>query len=100
MQIGLKSDSMFETYVCIGIGVLLLIQASVNMLVCTGTFPVTGQNMPLLAMGGSALIMTCVEIGIIQSIAYKQNKANGDEIDESELKNKKVVLNTFDQYEN
>ena len=100
MQIGLKSDSMFETYVCIGIGVLLLIQASVNMLVCTGTFPVTGQNMPLLAMGGSALIMTCVEIGIIQSIAYKQNKANGDEIDEPELKNKKVVLNTFDQYEN
>jgi cell division protein FtsW len=41
------------------------------MLVCTGIFPVTGQNMPLLAMGGSALIMTCVSIGIVQSIASR-----------------------------
>lgn len=74
IRIGLKSDKLFETYACLGIGILLLTQASVNMMVCTGIFPVTGQNMPLLAMGGSALIMTCVEIGIIQSIAYKQIK--------------------------
>lgn len=77
IQIGLKSEKLFETYVCFGIGVLILIQASVNMLVCTGVFPVTGQNMPLLAMGGSALIMTCVAIGIVQSIARNQMK--GDE---------------------
>ena len=67
-------NNLFELYACVGIGILLLIQASVNMLVCTGVFPVTGQNMPLLAMGGSALIMTCVAIGIVQSIAYKQSK--------------------------
>lgn len=79
MRIGLSSSSLFETYVCVGIGILLLSQASVNMLVCTGIFPVTGQNMPLLAMGGSALIMTCVSIGIIQSIAYKQQKEKSKE---------------------
>lgn len=97
MQIGLKAESMFESYACIGIGVLLLIQASVNMLVCTGVFPVTGQNMPLLAMGGSALIMTCVALGIVQSIAYKQNKANGDEPEELA---KDKVTNEFARYEN
>lgn len=75
IRIGLKSDQLFETYLCIGIGILLLTQASVNMLVCTGIFPVTGQNMPLLAMGGSAMIMTCMSIGMIQSIAAKQEKA-------------------------
>lgn len=74
IKIGLRSDSLFETYVCIGIGILMLTQASVNMLVSTGVFPVTGQNMPLLAMGGSALIMTCVSIGIVQAIAHKQEK--------------------------
>lgn len=74
IRIGLRSDRLFETYACLGIGILLLTQASVNMLVCTGVFPVTGQNMPLLAMGGSALIMTCVAIGIVQSIAYRQEK--------------------------
>jgi cell division protein FtsW len=79
IRIGLRSDRLFETYVCLGIGILLLSQASVNMLVCTGVFPVTGQNMPLLAMGGSALIMTCVAIGIVQSIAYRQEKSKKEE---------------------
>ena len=79
IKIGLRSESMFETYTCLSIGILLLSQASVNMLVCTGIFPVTGQNMPLLAMGGSALIMTCVAIGIVQSIAYKQDKGNKED---------------------
>jgi cell division protein FtsW len=79
IRIGLRSDKLFETYACLGIGILLLTQASVNMLVCTGVFPVTGQNMPLLAMGGSALIMTCVAIGIVQSIAYKQEKSKVEE---------------------
>ena len=73
-RIALQSDNLFETFACVGIGILLLTQAAVNMLVCTGVFPVTGQNMPLLAMGGSALIMTCVAIGIVQSIAYRQEK--------------------------
>jgi cell division protein FtsW len=72
IKIALKTDKLFETYAVLGIGILLLSQATVNMLVCTGVFPVTGQNMPLLAMGGSALIMTCVGIGIVQSIATRQ----------------------------
>jgi len=72
IRIALKSDNLFETYVSMAIGLHLLAQASINMLVCTGVFPVTGQNMPFLAMGGSALIMACVSIGIIQSFAVKQ----------------------------
>lgn len=80
MRIGLNAKNNFDTYVCIGIGVLFISQAAVNMLVCTGIFPVTGQNMPLLAMGGSALIMTCFGIGVVQSIASKQVQfANNDE---------------------
>ena len=76
---------MFETYACIGIGILMLSQASVNMLVCTGVFPVTGQNMPLLAMGGSAMIMTCVALGIVQSIANKQEPAVQEEPDTNQI---------------
>lgn len=74
MRIALRSDQLFETYVCLGIGILLLSQAAVNMMVCTGIFPVTGQNMPFLAMGGSAMIMACVGIGIVQGVAQKQEE--------------------------
>lgn len=76
IRIGLKADNLFDTYLCLGIGILLLSQATVNMMVCSGIFPVTGQNMPFLAMGGSAMIMACVSIGIVQSVAQKQEKNN------------------------
>ena len=76
IRIGLHTDNLFETYVCLAIGLHLLSQASINMLVCTGFLPVTGQNMPFLAMGGSALIMACVSIGVIQSFAAKQSSSN------------------------
>ena len=76
IRIGLHTDNLFETYVCLAIGLHLLSQASINMLVCTGFLPVTGQNMPFLAMGGSALIMACVSIGVIQSFAAKQSNIN------------------------
>ena len=73
IRIALKSENLFETYVSMAIGLHLLAQASINILVCTGVFPVTGQNIPFLAMGGSALIMACVSIGILQAFAVKQN---------------------------
>lgn len=78
MRIGIRSKDLFYSYVCIGIGVLMLTQATVNMMVCTGIFPVTGQNMPLLAMGGSALMMTCFALGMVQSIAKEQDEFKED----------------------
>lgn len=74
IRIALKADKMYEKITVTGIAIMMMTQALVNMFVCTGVFPVTGQNMPLLAMGGSAMIMTCISIGIVQSIASKYNK--------------------------
>jgi cell division protein FtsW len=79
IRIALRASSLFETYLCLGIGILLLSQATVNMMVCTGIFPVTGQNMPFLAMGGSAMIMACIGIGIVQGVAQKQLAASSNE---------------------
>ena len=74
IRISLQTDDLFQTYVSMGIGIHLLTQASINMLVCTGVFPVTGQNMPFLAMGGSALIMASISIGVIQSFSFQLQK--------------------------
>jgi cell division protein FtsW len=79
IKISLATDDLFQSFTSLAIGIHLLSQASINMLVCTGVFPVTGQNMPFLAMGGSALIMACVSIGIIQSFAYQLHKKNKEE---------------------
>jgi cell division protein FtsW len=79
IRISLKTTDLFQSYVCMGIGIHLLTQASINMLVCTGVFPVTGQNMPFLAMGGSALVMACISIGVVQSFAKELKPANKEE---------------------
>lgn len=76
VRIGLHAEKLFETYMCIGIGLLIMTQAIVNMMVCTGMMPVTGQNMPFLAMGGSAMIMSCVALGIVQGVANTSNPEN------------------------
>ncbi|MFA5575243.1 MAG: FtsW/RodA/SpoVE family cell cycle protein [Brumimicrobium sp.] len=71
LKIGLRAKSHFETYAAIGIALIFISQALVNMFVSTGVMPVTGQIMPFLAMGGSAMIMSCLGLGFVQSIARK-----------------------------
>jgi cell division protein FtsW len=71
-RIGLKAGRLFETYMVLGIGLLIMSQATINAFVCTGLIPVTGQNMPILSLGGSALVMVCLSLGIVQSVARIQ----------------------------
>lgn len=73
LKVGLNAKNPFEVYVSIGIGLTFLSQAIVNMFVCTGIMPVTGQIMPFLAMGGSAMVMSSLALGVVQSIAYKNS---------------------------
>lgn len=62
-------EQPFDCYLIIGIALMLSMQAIVNMAVNVGLFPVTGQTLPLVSMGGSSNIITGVALGIIQSIA-------------------------------
>ena len=87
IRFALKTTDLFQSYVALGIGIHLLTQASINMLVCTGVFPVTGQNMPFMAMGGSALIMACVSIGVVQAFAKELPKNDQEAQFTSEHKN-------------
>lgn len=68
-RIALRAKSLFLIYLGIGIGLLIISQAIVNMAVCTGLMPVTGQNMPFLAMGGTSMLMSFLSLGLIQGIA-------------------------------
>ncbi|HYG49257.1 MAG TPA: FtsW/RodA/SpoVE family cell cycle protein [Flavobacteriales bacterium] len=69
IRIASKSEKVFGTFMVAGLGMHLLVQAFINMMVCTGLVPVTGQNMPLLSMGGTSTWFTCLSIGIILSVS-------------------------------
>jgi len=74
IKIGLAADNPFAAYVCVGIGIMIVAQAMVNMLVSTKLMPVTGQNMPLLSMGGTSAWFTCIAIGMVLSYSREQMK--------------------------
>lgn len=74
-----KADTVFGTLLVLGVGLPIIIQALVNMGVAVGLFPVTGQPLPLISTGGTAIWMTCFAIGIILSVsAAREAKINSE----------------------
>ena len=59
----------FGAFLALGLSFTLAIQAVANMAVTVNLFPVTGVTLPLVSMGGTSFIFTCLAIGIILSVA-------------------------------
>ena len=68
----------FGAFLAIALSFTLVIQAMVNMAVTVNIFPTTGVTLPLLSMGGSSLLFTCISIGIILSVSRNVEQAEGD----------------------
>lgn len=68
-RIARRCDKAFPAYLVMGLAMLLVLQATVNMAVSVGLFPVTGQNLPLVSRGGTSMLMSCLSIGMILSVS-------------------------------
>ena len=64
-----KCENNFPAFLVMGLGMLLVFQATINMLVAVGLFPVTGQPLPLISKGGTSTIINCAYIGMILSVS-------------------------------
>jgi cell division protein FtsW len=69
VRISLKSESVFGSLVAISLMFSLVFQAFTNMLVSVEIMPVTGQTLPLISMGGTSIVFSCIAIGIVLSIS-------------------------------
>jgi cell division protein FtsW len=67
----------FGAFLALGLSFTLVIQALANMAVNVNLFPVTGVTLPLVSMGGSSFLFTCLAIGIILSVARNAERAEG-----------------------
>lgn len=63
------SEKTFGGLVAVGLSFSLVFQALINMAVAVNLFPVTGQPLPLVSMGGTSIWFTCIAIGIILSVS-------------------------------
>ncbi|HLX91152.1 MAG TPA: FtsW/RodA/SpoVE family cell cycle protein [Puia sp.] len=67
----------FGAFLALGLSFTLAIQALANMAVNVNLFPVTGVTLPLISMGGSSFLFTCLAIGIILSVARNVEQLEG-----------------------
>ena len=64
-----KCTRKFPMIVVLGIMLLIVLQAMINMGVSVGVFPVTGQTLPLVSKGGTSMIFMSVAFGIILAVS-------------------------------
>ena len=73
-RIATKCREKYPAYLAMGLGMLMGLQAFINMSVAVGLFPVTGQPLPLISKGGTSVLMTSFCIGMLLGISNTLDK--------------------------
>ena len=87
-----RCEKLFPKFLALGCGLLIVIQAFINMAVAVNLMPVTGQPLPLISRGGTSTMLTCFYFGIILSVSrFGAGIDNEDEkAEETEAETMKV----------
>lgn len=64
-----KSPKAFGAMLAMGLTISLIMQAFINIAVSINLVPVTGLTLPMISMGGTSILFTCISFGIILSIS-------------------------------
>lgn len=70
-----RATRTFPAFMVVGLTMILVYQAMINIGVSSGALPVTGQPLPWVSYGGTAMIFTAISFGCILSVSY-QNQVN------------------------
>ena len=67
-NIAQKCKKAIPALIVIGLAFMIVIQALFHMAINTGVFPVSGQPLPLISMGGTSILIISIAFGIMQSV--------------------------------
>ena len=77
-RIANRCENNFPAFLVMGLALMLVIQATFNMLVAVGIAPVTGQPLPLISRGGTSTIINCAYIGAMLSVSRSAKKKTAE----------------------
>jgi cell division protein FtsW len=78
-----KCETAFPAFLVLGLTVMIVVQAILNMAVAVGLFPVTGQTLPMISWGRTSLLITSFSLGAILGVSRVVNaRANNEESEE------------------
>ena len=69
IKISINQEDNFAKYLAFGITFSIAFQTILNLMVVVGLIPVTGVTLPFLSYGGSSLLISMTEIGILLNIS-------------------------------
>ena len=87
-----RCKKLFPKYLALGCGLLIVVQAFINMAVAVNLIPVTGQPLPLISRGGTSTMLTCFYFGIILSVSRFGAGMGDEEEDEDNEEEEEEIM--------
>ncbi len=85
IAIAKKCETAFPAFLVLGLIIMIVVQAMLNMLVAVGLFPVTGQTLPMISWGRTSVLIISFSIGAILSVSRVINaRIKEEELSEEE----------------
>jgi cell division protein FtsW len=69
IRIARKCDYAFPALMVLGLTIMIVFQAFLNMLVAVGLLPVTGQTLPMISWGRTSVLVISFSLGAILSVS-------------------------------
>ncbi len=66
-----RMPAFFGSLLVIALGLMIFVQLSVNIAVAVNLIPVTGQPLPLISYGGTSMLVTYIQLGIILNVSSR-----------------------------
>jgi cell division protein FtsW len=86
ITIAKKCETAFPAFLVLGLIVMIVIQAMINMMVAVGLFPVTGQTLPMVSWGRTSVLVMSFSIGAILSVSRVVNaRIKKEELPDEEI---------------
>ncbi|HET9327201.1 MAG TPA: rod shape-determining protein RodA [Candidatus Eisenbacteria bacterium] len=73
-RLALQARNGFASLMAVGLVSALFYHIIVNIMMTIGWAPVTGLPLPLLSYGGTALIVNCIQLGLLQNVAIRRQE--------------------------
>jgi len=86
INISKKCETAFPAFLVLGLVIMIVVQAMINMLVAVGLFPVTGQTLPMVSWGRTSVLVMSFSIGAILSVSRVANaRIKKEDLPEDEI---------------
>ena len=71
VMIASKMPAFFGSLLVLSLGIMIFVQLAVNIAVAVNLIPVTGQPLPLISYGGTSMLVTYIQLGLILNVSSR-----------------------------